>query len=96
MHGHHRVLGIVAEYSFKRKGVASVFELSGMFRQLTFGKCWAILRTGDVFLKCLGSYVGCEPEVTFIACHICDGVLCVSIPDNNCDRPLAFDLSKYE
>ncbi|KAH0792130.1 hypothetical protein GPJ56_003929 [Histomonas meleagridis] len=95
MHGHRRMIRVMAETIIKKKWSDGIRELAGQLLPINLDKALLIIRTGHLFIKCLDTCIQNEFEPNIALCTVRNGVVKIeSITQQG--APLVFNLAKFE
>lgn len=98
LHGHWRLFKIAIDTLLKRKWTDGAREMSGMFFELNLSKAIQIIRTINLFIKCLIQDVlkaSSENEPNLVFCNFSDNTIIISFAANP-NYATYLDLTRFE
>ena len=98
LHGHWRLFKIAIDTLKRRKWTDGAREMSGMFFEINLTKAIRIIRTINLFIKCLTQEVleaSSENEPNLVFCNFSDNNIIISYASNP-NFGTTLDLTKFE
>lgn len=98
LHGHCRLFKIAIDTLLRRKWTDGAREMSGMFFEINLTKAIRIIRTINLFIKCLYQEVqksSGETEPNLVFCNFTDNMIIISSAANP-NYATYLDLTKFE